>query len=137
MSLADAIKRTMDVRNVPTVEVARRMGQDYDRATFYRLATGATTDPHLGTLITLCRALDVAPTELLHLAGCWSASDHPGDTLDLHLRAAFTQVQALPTAEKQRAATLIAALTDAWDVPSDVETAPGTTDSSGQDEGGG
>jgi len=133
MSLADAITRTIDVRDVPTVEVARRMGQDYDRATFYRLATGATTDPRLGTLIVLCRALDVAPTELLHLAGCWPASNHPSDVLDLHLRAAFAQVQALPTAEKQRAATLIAALADAWDVPSDVGTAPGATDS-GQDE---
>ncbi len=133
MSLADAIKRTMDVRDVPTVEVARRMGQDYDRATFYRLATGVTTDPRLGTLIVLCRVLDVAPTELLHLAGCWPASDHPGDTLDLHLRAAFTQVQALPTAEKQRAATLIAALADAWDAPSAVKTAPAAA-GNGQDE---
>ncbi len=86
MSLADAITRTIDVRDVPTVEVARRMGQDYDRATFYRLATGATTDPRLGTFIVLCRALDVAPTEFLHLAGYWPASDHPDDTLDLHPR---------------------------------------------------
>jgi len=133
MSLADAIKRTMDVRDIPTVEVARRMGEDYDRATFYRLATGATTDPRLGTFIVLCRALDVAPTEFLHLAGCWPASDHPGDALDLRLRAAFAQARALPPAEKQRAATLIAALADAWDAPSDVGTVP-VAAASGQDE---
>lgn len=133
MSLADAIKRTMDVRAIPTVDVARRMGQDYDRATFYRLANGATTDPRLSAFIVLCRALDVAPTEFLHLAGYWPASDHPDDTLDLHLRAAFAQVQARPTAEKQRAATLIATLTDAWDAPADVGMAPGPTDS-GQHE---
>src|SRR5579875_4214759 len=86
MSLAEAIKETMNARGLQTAEVARRLGEGYDRATFYRLLNGATTEPRLGTLLGLCRVLEVSPTELLQLAGLWPYIERPVDVLDVRLR---------------------------------------------------
>ena len=105
----------MEVRGWQTAEVARRLGEDYDRATFYRLLNGATTDPRLGTLISLCRALELSPTELLQLAGAWPYRDRAPDVLDSRLRGAFAQLRSLPIDEKRRAIRLVLAIAEAWD----------------------
>jgi len=132
MSLADAIKQTMNARDLPTAEVARRLGEGYDRATFYRLLNGATTEPRLGTLVGLCEVLDVSPTELLQLAGLWPYRDRLADALDLRLRGAFAQLQLLPTDEKRRAARIVSCVVESWgaqetEEPSvEVEPATGT-----------
>src|SRR5579875_1832125 len=104
MSLKEAIRKTMDARGLPAAEVARRLGEDYDRATFYRLLNGSTTDPRLDTLIALCAALEISPTELLQLAGFWPYYDRLTDPIDLRLRDAFARLQVLATDEKQHAA---------------------------------
>ncbi len=75
MSLSEAIKQTMNARDLSTAEVARRLGEGCDRATFYRLLSGATTEPRLGTLVGLCEVLEISPTELLQLAGLWPQRD--------------------------------------------------------------
>ncbi len=119
MSLADAIKKTMNARELPTAEVARRLGEGYDRATFYRLLNGATTEPRLGTLVGLCEVLDISPTELLQLAGLWPHRDRLADALDLRLRGAFSRLQALPNDEKRRAARIVGSIADSWDEQSE------------------
>ena len=114
MSLAQAIKETMDARGLQTAEVARRLGEGYDRATFYRLLNGATTEPRLGTLLGLCRVLEVSPTELLQLADLWPFRDRPADALDVRLRNAFARLQVLPVDDKQRAVSVVACIAETW-----------------------
>src|SRR5579883_2944911 len=115
MSLAEAIKQTMNARRLHTAEVARRLGEGYDRATFYRLMNGATTEPRLGTLLGLCRVLEVSPTELLQLSGLWPHRDRPADALDVRLRDSFAQLQALPLEDKRRAVTVVGCIADSWE----------------------
>ncbi len=121
MSLATAIKQTMLARGVTTAEVATRLGAEQDRATFYRLVNGATTEPRLGTVVRLCRALDTSPSDLLELAGVWSPG-RPGGAApaDLRLRGAFGQVRALPVATQQRVVPLVEAVATAL-MPADDE----------------
>ncbi len=116
MSLVKAIKEIMNTRGLQTAEVARRLAgdKDYDRATFYRLLSGATTEPRLGTFIGLCAALEVSPTEILQLAELWPYRERPSDAIDLRLRTAFAQLQDLPSAEKRRAARIVAGIAETY-----------------------
>jgi DNA-binding Xre family transcriptional regulator len=111
MSLAHAITQTMQAHGLKAAQVAERLGETQDRATFYRMVNGATKEPRLGTLVRLCIALDTSPSELLELAEVWSP-DTPGRAGpdDLRLRQAFGQLRALPQDGKRWAAPLISAL---------------------------
>ena len=111
MSLAHAITQTMQAHGLKSAQVAERLGENQDRATFYRLVNGATTEPRLGTLVQLCIALETTPSELLALAGVWSP-DMPSRTVpvDLRLRQAFTRLRALPPDGRQWAVPLVTAL---------------------------
>ncbi len=51
MSLAHAIKQTMQAHDLTTAQVATRLEMEQNRATFYRMVTGVTTEPRLGTLV--------------------------------------------------------------------------------------
>ncbi len=114
MSLAQAITQTMQAHGLKAAQVAERLGATQDRATFYRMVTGATTAPRLSTFVQLCIALETSPSELLELAEVWSP-DTPGRVGldDLRLRQAFGQLRALPVEGKQWAAPLVAALATA------------------------
>src|ERR687886_3037539 len=107
MALAEAVKEIMEARGLRTADVARRLGEGYDRATFYRILNGATTEPRLGTLVGLCRVLEVSPTELLQLAELWPHRERPVDTLDLQLRNAFAQLRLLPFEDKRRVVSVV------------------------------
>ncbi len=115
MSLANAIKQTMQAHGLKTSQVAERLGMEQDRATFYHMVNEATKEPRLGTVVRLCIALETTPSELLELAGVWSP-EMPGRAGpdDLRLRQAFGQMGALPVEGKQWAVPLVAALTTAW-----------------------
>jgi len=114
MSLAHAITQTMQAHALTTAQVTERLGETQDRAPFYRMLNGATTEPRLGTLVRLCIALETTPSELLELAGVWSP-DTPGRAGpdDLRLRQAFGRMGVLPQDGKQWAAPLVAALATA------------------------
>ena len=129
MALAEAVKEIMDARGLRTADVARRLGEGYDRATFYRILNGATTEPRLGTLVGLCRVLEISPTELLQLAGLWPYHDRPVDTLDLRLRDAFAQLRVLPFEDKRRAVSVVSCIAESWEPQRDhiAATANGTT----------
>lgn len=114
VSLAEAIRDAMQARGLHTAEVSRRLGEGYDRATFYRLLSGATSEPRLGTLIGLCRVLEISPTELLELAGLWPYRERTSDPLDVRLRDAFSQLQVLPLEDKRRAVTVVACIAESW-----------------------
>jgi len=115
MSLATAIKQTMLAHGLTTAEVATHLGEEQDRATFYRMVNGATKEPRLPTLVRLCIALETNPSDLLELAGVWSP-ETPGYASpdDLRLRGAFGRVRALPMDTQQRVIPLVEALALAW-----------------------
>jgi len=122
MSLATAIRETMLARGLRTVELAKRLGLEYDRANFYRMLNGATKEPRLGTLVQLCIALETSPSELLKLAGVWAPGVPGGATPDdLRLRGAFGQVRALPMDMQHRAVPLVEALATGWLTDEDDE----------------
>ncbi len=114
MSLAQAIAQTMQAHGLKSAHVAERLGENQDRATFYRMVNGATTEPRLATLVQLCIALETSPSELLELAEVWSPTTpgHVGPD-DLRLRQVFGQLRALPVEGKQWAMPLVAALATA------------------------
>ncbi len=114
MSLAHAIKQTMQAHNLSTAQVATHVGMEQDRATFYRMLNGVTTEPRLAPFIQLCITLGTTPSELLELAEVWSP-ETPGRAGpdDLRLRQAFGHMRALPTDGKQWAASRVTALTTA------------------------
>jgi len=115
MSLATAIEQTIRAHGLTTAEVATRLGEEQDRATFYRLLNGTTTVPRLPTVVRLCIALETNPSDLLELAGVWSP-ETPGYASpdDLRLRGAFGRVRALPMDTQQRAVPLVEAVAMAW-----------------------
>ncbi len=114
MSLAHAITQIMQAHDLTTAQVANRLGETQDRATFYRALSGATKEPRLGTLVQLCIALETNPSELLDLAEVRSPGTPGGaEPLDLRLRQAFGQMGVLPTDGKQWTAAVVAALATA------------------------
>src|SRR5207248_8671247 len=78
LSLHDALPISADV--------ARSLDGEYDRTAFYSVLKGATTEPRLSTLVVLCRALEVNPTQLLQLAELWPYREWTLETLDLQDR---------------------------------------------------
>jgi len=121
MSLATAIKHTMLAHGLTAAEVSKRLGEEQERATFYRMVNGATKEPRLATLVRLCIALETNPSDLLELAGVWSP-ETPGYASpdDLRLRGAFGRVRALPTDTQQRVVPVVEALATVW-VPEEDE----------------
>ncbi len=63
MSLAHAIAQTMQAHRLTSAQVAERLGETRDHATFYRMVNGATKEPRLGTLVRLCIALETTPVQ--------------------------------------------------------------------------
>ncbi len=117
MLLAEAIKHMMSVRGLRVSDVASRMaGDEYaeHRGTFYRLLSGTTREPRLVTLINLCKALETSPTELLQMVEVWPYRERTDDLADRELRATFTRLQSLPSAEKVRVADLVASIAEIY-----------------------
>jgi DNA-binding Xre family transcriptional regulator len=94
MSLRAAILGILDARSSLPAEMADRMGTR-DRATFYRVASGETADPRVGTLLAICAALAIGPGDLLQLAGLYRQDEPRASIIDLELRRAFAEIQQL------------------------------------------
>jgi transcriptional regulator with XRE-family HTH domain len=114
VALAEALKEIMEARGLRPAEVARRLSGEYDRATLYSMLKGDTTQPRLGTLVALCRALELSPTELLQRAELWPYRERSEESLDLRLRAVFAQLRVLPSDERQRVVAIVSCLAARW-----------------------
>lgn len=114
MSLAEGLARVMASRGLTTRDVLQRLGQQRDRATFYRLLSGQTENPRLDTLLSLCTAMDTSPNELLDQAEVFPQRPRSADPYDLRLRIAFRRLQALPPETKAVATTQILLLIETW-----------------------
>lgn len=111
-SLGGAILAVMGIREMSATNVAEKMESGRNRATLYRILSGATQDPKVSTFIDICRALEVSPIEVLQLAHLVPHTQRDNDLLDIRMRQIFSRVQALPDDLKRLAVAQIGAIAD-------------------------
>lgn len=118
MPLHQAIRAVMRARGMKMPDLLAQMPQR-DRSTIYRLLNGDTRDAKVSTLLELCSALGVSPTDLLSLAGLWSDAGRSPDSLDVRLRRVFAIVQTLAAPYKLVAVTQVERLVGTWQEAAD------------------
>lgn len=109
-SLGGAILAVMGSREMSATNVADRMESGRNRATLYRILSGATQDPKVSTFIDICRALEVSPIDVLQLASLVPHTRRDTDLLDIRMRQIFSQVQDMPDDLKRLAVAQIGAI---------------------------
>jgi hypothetical protein len=106
MSIGTAILAILDARGVPPAVVADRISTR-DGSTFYRVLSGETSDPRISTLLQICDALMIGPTDLLELAGLYGGGTRQLRLIDVELRQAFNETQQLDEDGKRECLTLL------------------------------
>ena len=101
MSIGAAVRDVIEARGLLPAEVADRLSGTRNRATFYRVLSGETSDPRVSTLLELCGALTISPGELLQLAGLYQIEAGPLKLIDVEVRQAFGEMQQLDEDDKQ------------------------------------
>ncbi len=107
MSLSEAVRGAIEVRGLRVAEVAARFGEGRHRVSFYRVLSGATANPGLGTLLELCKVLMISPSELLHAAGLLGRRELSLEPIDLELRRAYDDLQGLSDEDKRLCLALL------------------------------
>jgi transcriptional regulator with XRE-family HTH domain len=112
MSIGKAVRELIEARGLRPAEVADRLGGKRNRATFYRLLSGETTDPRVSTLLEICYSLTTSPSELLQLAGMLKYQERSLDLLDVELRQAFGELQGLTDDDKRLCLAVLRGIID-------------------------
>ena len=112
MSIGKAVRELIEARGLRPAEVADRLGGKRNRATFYRLLSGETTDPRVSTLLEICYSLTTSPSELLQLAGLLHFQERSLKLIDVELRQAFGELQGLNEDDKRLCLTLLRSVID-------------------------
>ena len=110
LTLSEAIVAVMRTRKMTPAQVATRMESGRNRATLYRILSGATQDPKVSTFVDICQALDVSPIEVLQLAAIVPRRPRDTDLLDIRLRQIFRRIQDLGGGNKALAVSQLDAL---------------------------
>ena len=95
MSLAVAIQEVLKIRGMSRRELLTRLPRQSSRWAVYRILAGKSADARLSTILTICSALEISPTELFQLAGFVPRVERSSALLDVRLRKAFAAVQGL------------------------------------------
>ncbi|MBA2449492.1 MAG: helix-turn-helix transcriptional regulator [Chloroflexi bacterium] len=112
MAIGKAVRDLIDARGLRPAEVADRLGGKRNRATFYRLLSGETTDPRVSTLLEVCNCLTTSPSELLQLAGMLAYQGRSMDLIDVELRQAFGELQQLNDDDKRVCLSMLRGVID-------------------------
>jgi transcriptional regulator with XRE-family HTH domain len=112
MSIGKAVRELIEARGLRPAEVADRLGGKRNRATFYRLLSGETSDPRVSTLLEICHSLTTSPSELLQLAGLLHYQERSLELIDVELRQAFGELQALNEDDKRVCLAMLRAVID-------------------------
>src|SRR6266511_6410803 len=112
MSIGRAVRDLIEARGLRPAEVADRLGGKRDRATFYRLLSGETSDPRVSTLLEICGALTTSPSELLQLAGMLQYQERSLKLIDVEHRQAFGEMQQLDEDDKRLCLALLRSVID-------------------------
>lgn len=127
MALADGVRVALTARGLTQRELVQRVPKDAGRWAVYRVLSGRSLDPRVSTLVILCEALQVSPTELLQLSGL-QLREERGDTAhDLRLRKAFRSIQHLEAGSRDLATKVLDAVTGVLDRPSGGDGRQGRT----------
>lgn len=128
MSLAVAIQEVLKIRGMTRRELLTRLPRQSSRWAVYRILAGKSADARLSTILTICSALEVSPTELFQLAGFVPRVERSSALLDVRLRKAFASVQSLGAEAKdlalQEMEALVAVL-QRWDAAGRASRAAG------------
>jgi len=92
VSLADGVERLMLARGLTRRQVMKRLPDPTTRWAVYRLLLKRSVDPRLSTILAICTALGVSPTELAQAAGLHQREERSELASRLRLRAAFRQL---------------------------------------------
>ena len=111
-SLSKAILSVMTARGMSATDIAEKMESGRNRATLYRILSGATQDPKISTFVDICHALDVSPIEVLQLANIVEHTPRDTDLLDIRLRQIFRRVQSLPERFKRLAVAQLSSIAE-------------------------
>lgn len=112
MAIGKAVRDLIDARGLRPAEVADRLGGKRNRATFYRLLSGETTDPRVSTLLEICNCLTTSPSELLQLAGMLVYQGRSMNLIDVELRQAFGELQQLNDDDKRVCLSMLRGVID-------------------------
>ena len=112
MSIGKAVRDLIEARGLRPAEVADRLGGKRNRATFYRLLSGETTDPRVSTLLEICNSLTTSPSELLQLAGLLHYQERSLELIDVELRQAFGEMQTLSEDDKRLCLVIVRSVVD-------------------------
>lgn len=112
MSIGKAVRDLIEARGLRPAEVADRLGGKRNRATFYRLLSGETTDPRVSTLLEICHSLTTSPSELLQLAGLLHFQERSLELIDVELRQAFGELQSLSDDDKRLCLATVRSIID-------------------------
>ena len=108
-------------------QLLERVQRESSRWAVYRILSGKSADPRLSTVLVLCQALDVSPTELIQMGGFVPHIDRHNTSLDVRLRQAFAAAQALPSDVRELAVTQIESaikILRQWEEQRDKESGP-------------
>ncbi len=125
-SLSNAILSVMTARGMSATDIAEKMESGRNRATLYRILSGATQDPKISTFVDICHALDVSPIEVLQLAHIVEHTPRDTDLLDIRLRQIFRRIQELPERFKRLAVAQLSSIAETLhnDIDDDGPTRP-------------
>ncbi len=112
MSIGKAVRDLIEARGLRPAEVADRLGGRRNRATFYRLLSGETSDPRVSTLLEICNSLTTSPSELLQLAGLLAYQERSLELIDVELRQAFGELQRLNDDDKRLCLAMLRGVID-------------------------
>jgi transcriptional regulator with XRE-family HTH domain len=112
MSIGKAVRDLIEARGLRPAEVADRLGGKRNRATFYRLLSGETSDPRVSTLLEICKSLNTSPSELLQLAGMLPHYERSLDLIDVELRQAFGELRTLTEDDKRVSLVMLRSVID-------------------------
>jgi len=112
VAIGKAVRELIDARGLRPAEVADRLGGKRNRATFYRLLSGETTDPRVSTLLEICNCLTTSPSELLQLAGMLVYQGRSMNLIDVELRQAFGELQQLNEDDKRVCLSMLRGVID-------------------------
>jgi DNA-binding Xre family transcriptional regulator len=118
MSLAVAIQEVLKIRGMTRRELLARLPRQSSRWAVYRILASKSADARLSTILMICAALEVSPTELFQLAGFVPRVERSTALLDVRLRKSFAGVQGLSQETKDLAIQeieAVVAVLQTWD----------------------
>ena len=107
LSLAEGITQVLKSRGMVRRQLIERLPDQATRWAVYRLLSGRSFDPHFTTVLAICQALEVSPTELAQFSGMLEHAERGQLAHTLRLRAAVQRALGLDDEARELGTQLI------------------------------